>query len=46
MLLKTGIELEQMYDLEIYEMRERGKRGGVCQVTHKHVAANNKYVQV
>ena len=27
----------------MYEMIERGLRGGMCQVSHKHVQANNKY---
>ena len=28
----------------MYEMVERGLRGGMCQVSHKHVKANNKYM--
>ena len=45
MLLKTGVELEQIHDLEMYEMIEKGLRGGVCQVSRKHVTANNKYMK-
>ena len=26
-------------------MIEKGKRGGMCQVAHKHVKANNKYME-
>jgi hypothetical protein len=44
MLLKTDIELEQIHDLDMYEMIEKGKRGGMCQVSHKHAKANNKYM--
>ena len=45
MLLKTGVKLEQIHDLEMYEMIEKGLRGGVCQVSHKHITANNKYMK-
>ena len=45
MLLKTGITLEQIHDLEMYEMIEKGLRGGVCQVSQKHITANNKYMK-
>ena len=29
----------------MYEMIEKGLRGGMCQVSHKHVKANNKYME-
>ena len=29
----------------MYEMIEKGLRGGMCQVSHKHVKANNKYMK-
>ena len=45
MLLKTDVELEQLHDLDMYEMIENGLRGGMCQVSHKHVKANNKYMK-
>ena len=45
MLLKTGVELERIHDLDMYEMIESGLRGGMCQVSHKHVKANNKYMK-
>jgi hypothetical protein len=45
MLLKTGIELEQIHDLEMYEMIEQGLRGGMCQVSKKHIKANNKHMK-
>ena len=44
MLLKTGVELDQIHDLDMYEMIENGLRGGMCQVSHKHIKANNKYM--
>eukprot|EP00969_Alexandrium_andersonii_P133673 5911599-Alexandrium_andersonii.AAC.1 len=44
MLKTTDIELEQLHELDMYEMFERGLRGGMCQVSHKHVKANNKYM--
>ena len=45
MLLKTGVVLEPITDQEIYEMIERGLRGGMCQVGHKEAKANNKYMK-
>jgi hypothetical protein len=45
MLLKTGIVLEQLHDLDMYEMIESGLRGGMCQVSKKFVKANNKYME-
>jgi hypothetical protein len=45
MLLKTGIQLELITDLEILDMIERHKRGGLCFVGSKrYVEANNKYL--
>ena len=45
MLFKTGVELNQIHDLDMYEMIESGLRGGMCQASHKHVKANNKYMK-
>ena len=44
MLLKTGVILEPLTDKDMYEMIERGFRGGMCQVSHKETIANNKYM--
>ena len=44
MLKKTNITLVLVHDQEMYEMIEKGKRGGVCQVS-KYVKANDKYMQ-
>ena len=46
MLMKTGIELEQIYDPKILDIIERHKKGGLCFVGSKrHVKANNHYLE-
>ena len=45
MLLKTGVEPDHIHDLDMYDMIENGLRGGMCQVSHKHVKANNKHMK-
>ena len=46
MLMKTGIELEQIYDPKILDIIERHIRGGLCFVGSKrHVKANNHYLE-
>ena len=42
MLLKTGIELELLHDVELYNMVEKGLGGGMCQVSMRKATANNK----
>ena len=44
MLKLTGIEMDLVYDQEMYEMIEAGLRGGMTQTTCKKVEANNKYM--
>ena len=44
MLKYTGVEMELMSDLDMYNMVEGAKRGGMVQATHRHAKANNKYV--
>ena len=45
MMLKTNIKLELISDLEVLDIIERSKRGGLCFVGSKrHVVANNKYM--
>ena len=44
MLKLTGIEIDLVYDQEMYEMIEAGLRGGMTQTTCKKVEANNKYM--
>ena len=36
--------MEQLSDLDMYQMIETGVRGGMCQVSKKHMKANNKYM--
>ena len=43
MLKLTGIEIDLVYDQEMYEIIEAGLRGGMTQTTCKKVEANNKY---
>ena len=43
-LKMTGIEIDLIYDQEMYEMIEAGLRGGMCMVSTKNVEANNKYM--
>ena len=45
MLLMTGVELDLITDLEMLEMIEKMKRGGLCFVgSQRHVKANNHYL--
>ena len=44
MLKLTGIEIDLVYNQEMYEMIEAGLRGGMTQTTSKKVEANNKYM--
>lgn len=44
MLLYTGVELELISNLEIYELLEKGIRGGLAQCSLRHAKANNKYL--
>lgn len=44
MLLYTGTELELISDLRMYELLEKGIRGGLAQCSLRHAVANNKYL--
>ena len=45
LLYLSGVELELISDLEMIDMIERQKRGGLCFVGSKrHEKANNKYL--
>ena len=44
MLKFTKAELELLHDVDMYNMIEQGIRGGICQVSKKHLNTNNKYL--
>ena len=44
-LKKTRVKLELITDSDIIIMIEKGVRGGICQATHRHAKANNKYIK-
>lgn len=44
MLLKTGIKLQLINDLEIIRMIQKGIRGGICLCSCRYSKANNKYL--
>ncbi|CAH1639518.1 unnamed protein product [Spodoptera littoralis] len=44
MLLYTDTELELISDLQMYELLEKGIRGGLAQCSRRHAEANNKYL--
>ena len=43
-LKKTGVKLELLTDYDMILMTEKGIRGGICQATHRHAKAKNKYI--
>jgi hypothetical protein len=46
MLLKTGVSLQKMPDLQVLDIMERQKKGGLTFVgAQRHVVANNKYTR-
>ena len=43
-LKKTGVQLELLTDMNMHLMIEKGIRGGISTITHRHANANNKYL--
>ena len=43
-LRKCGITLELLSDPDMHLMIEKGIRGGISTITHRHAKANNKYL--
>ena len=44
-LFKTGTKLDLVTDPDMYLMTERGIRGGISMISHRHSLANNKYMK-
>ena len=44
-LKKTNVKLELLTDYDMLLMVEKGIRGGICRVIHRHAKANNKYMK-
>lgn len=43
-LKMTGVELELLTDLDMHLFMEKGIRGGISMITHRHAIANNEYL--
>ena len=45
MLKMTGINLELITDIDQQLFIEKGLRGGISYITHRHAEANNRYMK-
>ena len=43
-LKMTGIKLELMTDVDMFQFIAKGMRGGISYIAHRHGVANNKYM--
>ena len=44
MLKMAGVELELMQEQEMHDIIDKGIRGRICSISHKHAVANNIYI--
>ena len=45
MLKRTGVKLDLLSDVDMYQFIEKGMRGGVSYIAHRHAKANNEYMK-
>ena len=45
MLKRTGVTINLITDVNMYRFFEKGIRGGISVISHRHAVANNKYLQ-
>ena len=45
MLNMTEIELVLRHDVDMFQLIEKGMRGGISYIAHRYGQANNKYMQ-
>ena len=45
MMKKTGVTPELITDIDMYQFVEKGIRGGVSYIAHRHSKANDKYTK-